>query len=89
MDITLNCSGLNSKISLNSINEEVTDIMYQIKMSESGLRYSMTFSDLHVGNEIENLGIVIMENVYIMCSPDVTLSVCHNLIHAVDLNLRL
>ena len=34
----------------------------------------MTFSDL--GNETENLGIVIMENVYIMCSVDVTPSMC-------------
>ena len=43
----------------------------------------MTFSDL--GNETENQGIVIMENVYIMCSADV--EVCHNLI--VYLNLCL
>ena len=36
----------------------------------------MTFSDL--GNETETgiLGIVIIENVYIMCSADVTLSRC-------------
>ena len=46
----------------------------------------MTFSDL--GNETENLGIVIMENVYIMCSADVTPSRCVTIL-IVYLNLHL